>query len=300
MRNFIFTTLAISVLLISGTSISSAADIDIKLVGDWQGQRELGSKCSFLAWKLNRTIDGKFVIVFYTDSNKSIEENRENGRWWVKDNKYFTQTEGVATPDGYSYYFLDKDAVRYTVLIRDPSADCAADYEFVDHRVVQTIKTSEQVITCTGTSNGISAQALRFILGKHLNSREVVSFLENFDTSPKISGPYFDSSVYYSWEKYGISLMFKAERLTTVFLYADNTDGFSQYKGEIPDGMEFFETRQSIEERFGIAKISGGTGVIPFWVYYPEKGIGITYKTLDSNDKTTTISNINLQQPKGN
>ena len=134
MRNFITTILTICLLIIATTP--NADEIDKQFVGDWQGQRDPGSKCSFLAWKLHRTEDGKFIITFYTDQNKSKEENRETGTWWVKDNKYFTKTEGVPTPDGYSYNFLDKNTVRYTVLVRDPSADCAADYEFVDHRVV--------------------------------------------------------------------------------------------------------------------------------------------------------------------
>lgn len=56
MRNFIVTTLAMGVFLATSTSISNsadnAADIDMKLVGDWQGQRDPGSKCSFLARRM--------------------------------------------------------------------------------------------------------------------------------------------------------------------------------------------------------------------------------------------------------
>lgn len=136
MRNTINHTLAFAAVLLFATSFSYAADLDNRLAGEWQGQRDPQSKCSFLAWKLSRSSDGKFEIAFYADSSKTKETGRERGIWWVKANEYFTQTQGVPTPDGYSYVFLNQDTVRYTGLKHDPSADCDADYEFTDHRVV--------------------------------------------------------------------------------------------------------------------------------------------------------------------
>lgn len=35
-----------------------------QLVGTWQGEREAGGKCAFLAWKMVRAADGQFSIVF--------------------------------------------------------------------------------------------------------------------------------------------------------------------------------------------------------------------------------------------
>lgn len=105
-----------------------------QLVGDWEGQREAGAKCPFVAWRLTRTADGKFDIVFYSDPDKIDATGREHGRWWVKADRFYLQTEGVETPERYTYVILDQNTVRFDVVDRDPSADCQADYQFTDHR----------------------------------------------------------------------------------------------------------------------------------------------------------------------
>jgi hypothetical protein len=136
MFNYRICILSVAATLLFSAAVSNAADLDKQLVGEWQGQRDAGSKCSFLAWKLNRSADRKFEITFYSNPNKTEVAGREHGIWWVDSKKYFTQTEGVPTPDGYSYSFINQDTVHYAVLTRDPSADCKDDYEFTDHRVV--------------------------------------------------------------------------------------------------------------------------------------------------------------------
>jgi len=136
MRHVIAHILAVAAVLLFFSPMANAADLDKRLVGEWEGQRDPESKCSFLSWQLSRSADGKFAISFYGDPNKTKEAGRESGIWWTAANEYFAQTQGVPTPDGYAYSFLNQDTVHYTVLKRDPSADCDADYEFTDHRVV--------------------------------------------------------------------------------------------------------------------------------------------------------------------
>jgi len=119
-------------------SISSiAASIDERLVGNWQGQREQEGKCSFMAWKMSRTADGKFEIAFYGDSEKKKALGKEKGRWEASDGKLSIFTDGVPTPDVYAYSFIGDNSVKFSNIKRDPSADCMADYEFTDHRVSQ-------------------------------------------------------------------------------------------------------------------------------------------------------------------
>ncbi|MCL2021867.1 MAG: hypothetical protein FWG81_07195 [Betaproteobacteria bacterium] len=123
-------------------------------------------------------------------------------------------------------------------------------------------------------SSTIAFDTLKSIFGKSLDSPEISEFFRKFGEPPEITGPYpilNDEHVYYSWKKYGISVMFRFDKLETIFLYAENVEGFSQYKGEIPYSLKFSETRQSIEQRFGIPTISGGNDVIQFWVSYPER-----------------------------
>lgn len=123
--------------LLSASFFAIAEPTDTRLIGNWQGQRDQEGKCSFMAWKMARTADGKFEITFYGDSGKKQILGKENGRWEVKDGKLSLLTDGVPTLDIYIYTFIDDNSVKLSNVKRDPSADCMADYEFTDHRVSQ-------------------------------------------------------------------------------------------------------------------------------------------------------------------
>jgi len=123
----------IAAALLSMTSLAFARDN--RLAGNWQGQRDPAVKCSFMAWSMKRSQDGKFEVAFYTNPKKTKLANREVGRWETKGDKLSLFTKGVATPDVYTYTFLDNDTVHLSQIKRDPTGDCMADYEFTDHRV---------------------------------------------------------------------------------------------------------------------------------------------------------------------
>lgn len=119
-------------------SFSSIAEsTDTRLVGNWQGQRSQEGKCSFMAWKMGRTADGKFEVTFYGDPEKTRILGKEKGHWEVKDGRLSLLTDGIPTPDLYVYTFIDNNSVKFSNVKRDPAADCMADYEFTDHRVLQ-------------------------------------------------------------------------------------------------------------------------------------------------------------------
>ena len=88
-----------------------------------------------MAWNMKRSQDGKFEITFYKNPEKTQLIDREMGRRETKGDKLSLFTEGVPTPDIYTYTFTDNDTVHLSVVERDPSVDCMADYEFTDHRV---------------------------------------------------------------------------------------------------------------------------------------------------------------------
>ena len=125
----------LAALLVTASVSALAETTDARLVGNWQGQRNQEGKCSFSAWKMSRTSDGKFDITFYGDPEKQRILGQEKGRWEVKDGKLSLLTDGVRTPDVYTYTFVDDNSVKLTNVERDPSGDCQADYEFTDHRV---------------------------------------------------------------------------------------------------------------------------------------------------------------------
>ena len=119
----------------SGPAQKNRVAMDERLVGTWQGEREAGGKCAFLAWKMVRAADGQFSIVFFSDKNRSQTWAKEQGRWWTDNGRLVLKTDGVQKADIYAYQFVSSSSVRFVNLKRDPSADCQADYEFTDHKV---------------------------------------------------------------------------------------------------------------------------------------------------------------------
>ncbi|CAG4890621.1 lipocalin-like domain-containing protein [Paraburkholderia gardini] len=127
-RNFLLIAVLLSV-----SNLASA--LDDRMVGNWQGERDKDGKCSYMAWTMKRSSDGKFEISFYKNPEKTQLLNEERGQWETKGDKISLITEGVPTSDLYTYTFIDNDTVHVSAVERDPSADCMADYEFTDHRV---------------------------------------------------------------------------------------------------------------------------------------------------------------------
>ena len=119
--------------LLSVSNLASA--LDDRLVGTWQGQRDKDGKCSYMAWTMKRSSDGKFEVAFYNNPERTQFLNVERGRWETNGDKISLTTAGVPTPDVYTYTLTDNDTVHVSAIERDPSADCMADYEFTDHRV---------------------------------------------------------------------------------------------------------------------------------------------------------------------
>jgi hypothetical protein len=119
--------------------VSSASDaaepLDQRIVGKWQGMREQSGKCQFLAWNSSFAPDGRFEISFFADKELSKAVQTERGNWKAKDGTSELKTDGVPTAEVYLYTVIDDDTIKYVNTVKDPSADCQADYEFIEHRV---------------------------------------------------------------------------------------------------------------------------------------------------------------------
>lgn len=112
-----------------------ASEIDKRLVGVWEGQRDENGKCPFMAWEFKRFENGRFEVMFFRNRSKIRNLlNTETGTWTTEGSKYILNTDDVPNPDAYIYNVIDNDTVEFTNIQRDPSADCAEDYKFVDRR----------------------------------------------------------------------------------------------------------------------------------------------------------------------
>jgi hypothetical protein len=134
-----FKTINMVLLLTIGlttTNFIQAKEIDKRLVGVWEGQRDKDGKCAFMAWEFKRFENGRFEVYFFKDKSKVKNFlNVETGTWVTEGNKYKHHTDGVPNPDIYIYEVSDDNTIEFTNVQRDASSDCSEDYKFVDHRV---------------------------------------------------------------------------------------------------------------------------------------------------------------------
>lgn len=113
----------------------AAEPLDQRIVGTWQGMRESNGKCRFLAWKSIFMADGNFVISFFSDKGRTKLVQDERGTWKAQNGKSELKTNGVSNAEVYLYTVMDDDTIKYVNTVKDPSADCQEDYEFIEQRV---------------------------------------------------------------------------------------------------------------------------------------------------------------------
>jgi hypothetical protein len=144
----------------------------------------------------------------------------------------------------------------------------------------------------------LDLKTLTGLLGKNRDSPEVKRFQEmvgeKAEESEFESGKFF----FYSWKSKGLSLSFVSGKLEVVFMYAEGADGFKQYQGELPAKLSFTDTRSEVEKKLGKPEVSGGDGVIPFWVVYPSEGVLVGYVSKDTKDQKNRIHHLGLRSPR--
>lgn len=138
---------------------------------------------------------------------------------------------------------------------------------------------------------------LKAVLGKGPESKEMAALRKMLKGEPKASS--YSGRYYHEWKGEGLSICFEKEVVTAVFLYADKADGFKAYRGEMPLGLHFTDTRADVEKKLGAPGKTGGGGVIPFWADYPAKGVGVTYISKDTKDRANRIHHLTITAPSG-
>lgn len=128
--------LLVGLLLSAGCATKSATQaLDQRLVGLWEGMREQDNGCQFLAWRMQLNADGTFRIAFFRDQARTRLIQMEQGRWTAANGRSELKSDGVGQAEVYEYTLQGPDAVHYVNTVKDPTADCQADYEFTEYRV---------------------------------------------------------------------------------------------------------------------------------------------------------------------
>jgi hypothetical protein len=145
-----------------------------------------------------------------------------------------------------------------------------------------------------------TSRGLTKLLGQDHLSDHLQEFRDAMKEDPVAK--YFglvEKGFFHSWKSKGISLWFnERNRLQTIFLYAEGADGFRQYRGELPGGLRFADTRGDVEKKLGKPEEVGGEGVIAFWADYKSKGILVAYVSKDVSDLKNGIHHIVVYAPQ--
>lgn len=100
--------------------------------------------------------------------------------------------------------------------------------------------------------------------------------------------------MHHEWHQAGIGFRFENDAVTAIFLYAQGADDYQEYRGEMPEGLSFSDTRGDVEDKLGRPDKTGGNGVIPFWADFPRNGLSITYVSIDERDSHNRIHHITI------
>lgn len=100
------------------------------------------------------------------------------------------------------------------------------------------------------------------VIGCDSSSAEVASFVAMIGGRPEVET--IEDRSYWELKKAGIALVFNSEsKLVALQFYRGGRDGYSEYKGILPDNLVFNDDRSAVHSRIGEPTKSGGGQVVP-------------------------------------
>jgi hypothetical protein len=87
------------------------------------------------------------------------------------------------------------------------------------------------------------------LLGKDSSSVEVSTYLSAFPEGPEVlkSG----TDLYYSYPKFGLTCLFRENKLHSLMFYSEGRDNFSQFQGELVFDLSFSDNYESVQAKVG-------------------------------------------------
>lgn len=106
---------------------------DERFVGVWTGsEKDNQEKGLSKEWTMTRNADGTFVLDFKTKrKGKKTETLIEEGKWWVKDNKFYEYHEDSEMTDVYEFQVLNQNQIKFKAFNMSFEQENES-YEFID------------------------------------------------------------------------------------------------------------------------------------------------------------------------
>lgn len=147
------------------------------------------------------------------------------------------------------------------------------------------------------------AASYKAVLGKSLKDKELADF---------IAGNCSGVSQIRVCQDAGMALWLDADqKVNTVYLYTVDANGFTAYKGKLPQGLASNDTMATVEEKFGqpfvprVPQAGRKLGLpdrgsspdhIHFWAVYERFRLTIIYNTPFSSEKDASIHAVLISQ----
>ena len=141
------------------------------------------------------------------------------------------------------------------------------------------------------------ASSYEAMLGKSMNTSDVADFITSNNCT--------SSGQFQLCQSVGLAFWADADQtIKTAFLYLDNANGFTAYRGELPLGLVPNDTMTTVEQKFGQPKIEHAPQAgwelglpeegsspdhIHYWAIYNRFGVTIVYNSPSASDKGATI-----------
>lgn len=105
---------------------------DPRFVGVWKGaDRDNQAKGTTKMWRMVRNSDGTFIIDFTLLEAGKTNKHTENGKWWVKGNKFYELHDSSGMVDVYDFEIIDEKKIKFKS-IDLPLEPGRSNYEFID------------------------------------------------------------------------------------------------------------------------------------------------------------------------
>lgn len=128
--------------------------------------------------------------------------------------------------------------------------------------------------------------------GKKITSQEVQDFLSTLGTKYEENSGKYPHWMYFGS---GVEMVIDPEKKTVhaIFLFGEQTQGYQIFKGSLPAGLNWHNTREEVEAILGNGnRRSFGSEVT---MQYPDRHIEIQYQTEDESNMNAKMSTLQIR-----
>ena len=139
------------------------------------------------------------------------------------------------------------------------------------------------------------------LLGRGQNDSVLEKFLQEIDTKEERDTDDELERIYSDYPESGVCFLFQQGICTTIFLYSEGHEEHRSFKGKIPNGLEFGQSRLQVRSQFPVLLKQGGGKIgmlgekVPIWDLFLWQ---LNHVHVQYNDSLEVAKMVTLSAPK--